>query len=425
MRIFVNEFCGHPFQLQLSRELARRGHVVCHVYFKDNTSTPKGNTQPLPDDPPTLSIEGLQIRRKFAKYSLLSRRGADVEYGEVAASRMRRFRPDVVISANMPLDGQRILQRESRLLGAKFVFWLQDLYSMAVRFVLAKKLKALVSLGNLYFEGLEKRLLHRSDAVVCIANGFANHLSKWKIDPAKVHVIGNWAPLDEVVPTAKRNEWAFEHGVAERFCFMYSGTLGMKHRPELLLELARSLEQRSDARLVIIAGGAGAEWLASRAGEIDPEALTLLPYQSYDRLSQVMGAADVLITLLDSEAGEFAVPSKVLSYLCSGRPILIAAPRANEAVRIVEEAGAGVAVSPDDPQDIVAAAKGLLDNPDLCRHCGESGRRFAEDAFCIRAIADQFVEIFNALDRPADRRIAVGRPSATPRDVVRPLPQTR
>ena len=33
MRILVNDYAGHPFQLQLSRSLARDGHTVLHTYF--------------------------------------------------------------------------------------------------------------------------------------------------------------------------------------------------------------------------------------------------------------------------------------------------------------------------------------------------------------------------------------------------------
>src|ERR1035438_7469202 len=64
MRIFVNEFCGHPFQMELSRKLAKMGHQVYHVYFADNDSTPKGETQRRPDDAPGLTIEGLHIQRE-------------------------------------------------------------------------------------------------------------------------------------------------------------------------------------------------------------------------------------------------------------------------------------------------------------------------------------------------------------------------
>src|SRR5450631_3453912 len=44
-RILLNDYCGHPFQVELSRELARRGHEVLHVYSADD-QTPKGDLLP-------------------------------------------------------------------------------------------------------------------------------------------------------------------------------------------------------------------------------------------------------------------------------------------------------------------------------------------------------------------------------------------
>lgn len=373
------------------------GHDVCHVYFADNNTTPKGHTQARPGDPARLVIEGLHIQREFSKHSLLTRRQADLEYGQAVASRMNKFRPDVVISANMPLDAQNILERAVRKHNAKFVFWLQDVYCVAARFVLRRKAKLLAWAGGMYFDRLEKKLMRDSDAIVCIAEGFAEFLRGWDIPESKINVIENWAPLDEVLPTPKDNEWARQQGVANKFCFMYSGTLGMKHRPELLLELARHLEQRGDARLIVIAGGAGADWLAERSHQVSREVLTLLPFQPYERLSEVMGAADVLITLLDSEAGKFAAPSKTLSYLCAGRALIVAAPAANEASRVVQRAEAGLVVSPDHPQAIIAAAEQLLNDRALCQQFGSNGRTYAERNFSIEAIADRFLAVFEKL----------------------------
>ncbi|HEX3987024.1 MAG TPA: glycosyltransferase family 4 protein [Acidobacteriaceae bacterium] len=392
MRIFVNEFCGHAFQIELSRELAGRGHQVLHVYFADNHSTPKG---PTSGSVPGLAIEGLHITRTFAKHSLLTRRQADLEYGRVVAERMSRFRPDVVISANMPLDAQNILLKTAHAHNARFVFWLQDVYCVAARFVLQKKARLLASVGGFYFERLEKKLLRGSDAIICIAPGFAGFVTRWGVPAEKITVISNWAPLDEVMPLPRNNAWARENGVADRFCFMYSGTLGMKHRPELLLALAKRLEAAGNARLVVIAGGAGADWLAARKHEVRSDVLTLLPFQPYERIAEVLASADALITLLDSEAGAFAVPSKTLSYLCAGRALIVAAPAENEAARVVERAGAGFIVSPDDPSGLIAAAERLLDDPARGVAYGANGRAYAEAHFSIQRIADRFLSVLS------------------------------
>ena len=395
MRILVNEFCGHAFQVELSRELARRGHQVLHLYFADNLSTPKGNIEPGENEPPNFAVEGMHISMKFSKHSVKTRRKVDIAYGKAVAARGAAFRPDVVISANMPLDAQNILFAEARRQNAKCVFWLQDVYSFAVRFVLKKKLGPLAGIAGAFYERLEKRLLRNSDAVVCIAPEFAKLAAEWGVDPSRVFIIENWAPLDEVLPTDKDNAWSREHSLARKFCFMYSGTLGMKHRPELLLALARYLETVDGAHLVVIAGGAGADWLRENAQAVRKDVLTLLPFQPYHRLSEVLGASDVLIALLDSDAGGFAVPSKVFSYLCAGRTLILAAPRENHATAVVERADAGIVISPDSTGDIVSAARSLMENAGLRARYAANARSYAERSFSIESIADRFLEVFS------------------------------
>ena len=398
MRILVNDFCGHAFKIELSSELARRGHQVLHLYFADNLSTPKGDMESGKGDFANLAVEGLHLPMKFSKHSVMTRRKVDIAYGKAVAAKVLAFRPDVVISADMPLDAQNILQEAARKQKAKFVFWLQDVYSFAVRFVLKKKSGLLAGIAGTYYERLEKRLLRNSDAVVCIAPGFAKLAAEWGVDPSRIFVIENWAPLHEVLPTDKDNAWSRKHGVAGKFCFMYSGTLGMKHRPELLLALARSLETVEDAQLVVIASGAGADWLRENAQAVRKDVLTLLPFQPYEKLSEVLGVSDVLIALLDTDAGGFAVPSKILSYLCAGRTLLLAAPQVNHAAVVVEQADAGVVISPDSASDFVNAARSLMENRELHARYAANARAYAERSFNIESIADRFLEVFSKSD---------------------------
>lgn len=398
MRILVNDFSGHAFQVELSRELARRGHTVLHVYFAGN-NTPKGQLQIQAGDPPAFSIHGLNIGRAFEKHSILKRKQADVDYGRLAAAKIAEFGPDVVLSSNMPPHAQSIFAAAAHRNHARFVFWLQDVYYIAARFVFEKRFRPMAWAVGWYFKRLEKKLMQQSDAIVCIVPEFATILRSWGIYDSKITVIENWAPLGEIVPAPRDNAWAREQGAEHKFCFIYSGTLGMKHRPELLLALAKRLEERGDARLIVIAAGVGAEWLRERSHEVSPEHLKMLPFQPYERISEVFGAADVLITLLDSDAGTFAVPSKTLSYLCAGRAVIVAAPTENKAVRVVEDAQAGLIVSPDDPAGIVSAAERFLEDPALVAECASNARRYAEQHFAIHAIADRFLAV---LREPAE-----------------------
>ena len=127
-----------------------------------------------------------------------------------------------------------------------------------------------------------------------------------------------------------------------------------------------------------------------------------MPFQPYGLFSDALGSADVLIALLNSEAGAFAVPSKTLSYLCAARPVIVAAPEANEAAKVVARANAGIIVSPDAPHEIIHAAKCLLNDPGLRARLGRNAREFAERHFAIDLIADRFLEVFEAEMRSAD-----------------------
>ena len=110
----------------------------------------------------------------------------------------------------------------------------------------------------------------------------------------------------------------------------------------------------------------------------------------------MLRGSDVLLAILEPEASSFAVPSKVLTYICAGRPVLGSMPIGNLAARIINHAGAGFVVSPGELQVLVKSARALRENPDLRKGLGEAGRAYAEQQFRIDDIARQFLEIFTA-----------------------------
>ena len=103
------------------------------------------------------------------------------------------------------------------------------------------------------------------------------------------------------------------------------------------------------------------------------------------------------VALLEADAGAFSAPSKVLSYLCAGRPILISAPLSNLAARIVEDSGAGFAVAPDDEAGFIERAKRLRNDAGLRERMASAGRAYAERHFDIAAITDRFEQLFRRI----------------------------
>jgi glycosyltransferase involved in cell wall biosynthesis len=243
---------------------------------------------------------------------------------------------------------------------------------------------------------LERRLLRRSDAVVVISEDFRPQLRRWGVDGSRVEVIENWAPIAELPVLPRENAWAAEHDLGGAAVFLYSGTLGFKHDPSLLLELARWAGQRGSV-VVVVSEGPGADWLAEHGrGE---QALRLLPYQPYARLPEVHASADVLVALLEPEAGAFSVPSKILTYLCAARPLLVSVPVDNLAARVVERSGGGLVVPPGNSRGFLAAAERLLDDAELNAGLARSARAYAETAFDVDSVAESFEEILERTTR--------------------------
>ena len=105
----------------------------------------------------------------------------------------------------------------------------------------------------------------------------------------------------------------------------------------------------------------------------------------------MLASGDVLVGILDEEAGVFSVPSKTLSYLCAARPLLLAVPKDNLAARITRQQGAGITVAPKDMEGFLAAAGFLHASPDEREEFGKKARAYAEAriaAYVSRVVAE-------------------------------------
>jgi glycosyltransferase involved in cell wall biosynthesis len=389
MRLLIHDFAGHPFQIQLSRELASLGHHVTHVY-PIGLEGPKGRLERSRSDSELLDVHGIPLSGAFRKYSPTRRFLAQRQYARdlkrmisCASTAGKPF--DAVLSGNTPIDVQAELLWHCRRNGVGFVHWVQDVYWRAIEFFLRRKFGSLAAPLSYPFLRLEQMVASRSDAAIVIASAFADILAGWKVPEERVSVIENWAPLDEIRPLPRANEWSARHGLEQKTVFLYSGTLGMKHRPDLLYRLAQSLD--TSCRLVVITEGIGGDYLR---GMPPLETLRLLGFQPYDQLPLVLASADVLLATLESDAGQFAVPSKVLSYLCAGRPLLLAAPKINLAAEIVERSSSGFVADPNRPEELVGAAQRLAADAGLRSSLATNARRYAEREFEISRLAARF-----------------------------------
>jgi glycosyltransferase involved in cell wall biosynthesis len=292
------------------------------------------------------------------------------------------------------LDTQAIILRAAKRDNLPFVFWLQDLIGTATKEILKTKLPGVGHMAGTYYTRLEERMLRQSDHIVLISPDFEPLLAEWGIAADRLSVIPNWAVLEEIPVMPKDNAWAQAHGLADKFCFLFTGVLGMKHNPGLLLELAQHFQTHPDVRVVVVSEGIGADWLRQKIQLLDVSNLSVYNFEPVERYAEVLASGDVLMTILQPEAGIYSVPSKVLSYLCAQRPLLLAIPAANLAARIVRQNQAGVVVS---PAEFVQTAQMLYNDETLRNTQAAHGRAYAEQHFDIETICDEFEDILSQL----------------------------
>ena len=385
LKIVVHDFSGHPGQVQLSRQLARRGHTVEHQFCSSFT-TGQGATAIREDDPVSFSIMGIGLRSDFARYSPLRRIFQELHYGWLSIRATLARQPDIAIFSNLPILPLAMVSLTMKIRRIPYILWWQDVYSDAIGTTARRRLGILGGPVGWVAERIECGSARRAAAVVPIADEFLDCLNRWGVERTKTTVIQNWGALGEIQPQPHSNEWSRSHGLDGVRVVMYAGTLGLKHDPSVLAELARNAP--SDCRIVVVSQGKGRQWLDEHCATV--HRLVLLDFQPYERVPEMLGSADILVAILEQEASRYSVPSKVLNYFCAGRPVLGLLPADNAVARMIEHADAGIVVSPGNQTKATDAMLRLLADRELRDRMSENARNFADQTFAIDTVAERF-----------------------------------
>jgi len=394
MKILINDFGGYAFPVQLSKELAERGYEVIHT-FLDNIKTPHGNMNN--GGLKNLQVIPVSLKSEFRKYNIIGRYKGETEYAGEINNIIGLHKPDIVISANTPLFTQRLLVKKCKKKKIKFIYWCHDIHSIAIKNILEIKLPRTGKPLSAVFKRLEISLLKQSDHIISITGDFSQIFEKWGIDTSKLSVINNWAPVNELPVCAKSNAWSQKLGITSYTTIVYSGTMGLKHDPNLIVHAAQKLAPDKNIMFIIISNGIGAELIKKEKGRLGLENIMVLDFQDYHDLPLILGSADILISVLEKDAAMYSVPSKVLTYLCSQRPVVLSVAGFNLSAKIVADANAGICVNTNELESFAGALKTLINDKVLRENLGANGRRYAEENFNMSKIADKFIHIIGRL----------------------------
>jgi glycosyltransferase involved in cell wall biosynthesis len=211
----------------------------------------------------------------------------------------------------------------------------------------------------------EHRYVPRFDAVVVADEALERRYAS--LGARRVLCLHNFPPLDLFPPAA---------GVPpETPTLLYVGSISKVRGFGDMLETIRLVRHEiPGARLVLV--GTPTEEVAARLGELEGEAVTLLPPVPYGEIVGVMQGASVGLSLLhDIQKFQKNVPTKVFDYMASGIPYVSTdlAP-----VRSLTGGVGGALVPPGDPAAAARAALAFLGDPEAAAASASAGRELIE-----------------------------------------------
>lgn len=312
-------------------------------------------------------------------------------------------RPDVLICTSPPLTVGltgailRVLWRRP------MVFEVRDLWPETAIETGVLKNPLLIKLSF----WLERLSYRHANWINVLTPAFKESLVQTKgIDPERISVITNAADLDTFQPGAKDNRVRRQFNLGDKFVVTYVGAHGVANHLIQLLEAARILQEWSQVHFLLIGDGMQKPMLKKKAAEWGLANVTFVDSVPKHEIVDYVAASDVCTAVLKRlDVFKTVYPNKVFDYMSAARPVILAID--GVARELVEKAGAGVFVPPEDPVAFAQAVRELKDNPAACEEFGRSGLGYVQEHFSRERLAARYMDILKEQVCGAPRARAV------------------
>lgn len=381
---------------QHCRALAREGHEVTVV-----TSYVQHKERVVPEEYRGRRIvraheDGLEVVRTYSTpgygrdlRSRLSNYGTFAMWSLLAELRLPR--PDVVVASSPSLPAAAAAAAVARARRARFLLEVRDLWpDSAVAMGLVTDPRVI---------GAARRVEHycyrRADRIVALTEGIRDGVVASGVVPAgRVSLITNGVDLDVQPDPATPAHLPVP---ADAFVAMFVGAHGTYSSLETVLGAADLLGDDPGIRVVLVGGGDRKPALKEQAAAMHlPNVVFVDPVPKRQVPAYLARAGLCLLPYQDRALFAGALPNKVFDYLAASRPILAAAP-AGELTRLVDDAGCGWNVPPEDPAAMAAAIRAAAAHRDDARERGARGRAYALEHYDRRRLAARFVSLVDHL----------------------------
>ena len=302
-------------------------------------------------------------------------------------------KPDVVMGMSPPVFLGDAAWSVAKRWRVPFVFNVQDIFpDVAVDLGAITNEKVIAALRR-----HERSLYRRADAVTVLSTDQQRNVqSKLTPDAAeKVRIIHNFADTDKVQVVDRLTPYRAAHGLGDKQVVMYSGNVGLSQSFDLVRAAADQFADRPHVHFVVNGEGAARPevdgWAATR------DNVTVADFAPRERVSEVLGAADLHVILLKRGLAQSSTPSKMYGILAAGRPVLASIDEGSEVELTIDAANAGRAVPPEDESAFLDELERMLADPAMLAEMGRNGRDHLAQSFSPASQAAAFDRLFTQL----------------------------
>ena len=299
-------------------------------------------------------------------------------------------KPDVVVCTSPPLTIGYTGIWLRRFKRVPLVFEVRDLWPESAIDTGVLTNKTLIN--RLY--RLEKNSYKAASWINVLTPAFEKALiEKKKVRSDRISMIPNGADFDLVKP-GPRDNWVREkYNLQDKYVVTYVGAHGVANALTQLVEAARILAEKDPSvEIMLVGGGMKKGSLVAQAKEYGLKNITFVDTVSKSEISDYLNASDVCTAVLKKcDTFKTVYPNKVFDYMTVEKPIILGID--GVARKLVEDAGAGVFVEPENPEAFAEAVLRLKNDLELVKRYTSRSRQFVSDNFSREVLAMKYLDV--------------------------------
>lgn len=316
----------------------------------------------------------------------------------VLFARWRLGRVDVVMAASTPpVAIAKVGSWLARSLGAKFVYHKQDIYPDVV---LAPGLMKAGPLAAL-LRWIDARTDRHADRVVVLSEDMALTLRDRGVQTDRVVSINNFDPwlleTTDEQPISRQSDETLSS--VQPLTVVFAGNLGRFQNLETVMQAVVDLGTDEAIDVHFFGDGALRSHLEEEVSSRALRHIYVHGYQAPIVVAEFLRTkADLGLVSLAPGVIRAAYPSKTMSYLRHGCPVLALVEPESHLARTLVAAGAGFQTNPTDPMDVTKTIRYLAEHRDELVEAGKRAKQVYTQEFSGSHRLAEWVDLFALLE---------------------------